>query len=283
MKILFIAAHADDIEVACPNTVKLFIDRGDEVIMALATCDEYAWLYGKQRPEFKGRRQARIRINEMNRAAKGYGTGDDGRPLLALHWLGWIDGYVPLTRDAFHKMRAYLERVDADVVFAPDGFFSVDHHNDHDNTGILAYMACKSLHRRPRLFLWQSWKNDWYVPVHDPSFTFIPVRGHATQFPPNKLFSKFAKVFWWLIVTLRRVRSRGIVAESFRKVTYLPNENMPSSLKDRFKNALSFKLMGGPPAKIYLPRPDSLGLNLDCEIVYKNWFDYDARKPRECC
>jgi len=280
MRILFIAAHADDIEVACPNTVKMFIDRGDEVMMALATCDEYAWLYGKQRSEFKGARQAQIRINEMNRVARAYGIDAHGMPHLNLHWLGWIDGYVPLTRDAFKKMCSYLTRVDADIVFAPDGYFSQDHHNDHDNTGLLACIACMSLKRRPLLFLWQSWKNDTYFPVRKPSFTFIPVYGHATQFPRQRLFVKFAKVFWWILVTLRRARSDGILAEAFRKVTFLPGENVPLSIKDRVKHTLSRKLMAGPPRSIYLPEPTSLGLHVDNEIVYENWFDYKSRKPR---
>ena len=280
MKVLFLAAHADDIEVTAPNTVKYFIDAGHEVIMSLATCDEYAWLYAKQEPDFKGARQAQIRINEMNRAARAYGLDIDGKPLLKLHWLGWIDGYVPLSRKALVKLKIYLQDLAPDAIFAPDWFPSSDHHNDYDNIGVLAYLACKSLPKiqRPRMFLWQSWKNNTYFPVTNPGFTFKPVKGHGTQFPPQRLFVKLARVIWWLLATLRRCRSGGMLAESFRAVSFSPDENRSKRIKDKIKKAFFDHLLSGPPREIYLPIPEDLGLKRDNEIIQSNWFNYKYRR-----
>ena len=80
MKLLFVNAHPDDVEFTCASTCQQAVNLGWQVIQLLMTSDEY----GTNRNDFKGKRIRRIRIHEMEEAAKVYGTNQDGSPKIKL-------------------------------------------------------------------------------------------------------------------------------------------------------------------------------------------------------
>lgn len=93
VKILFFSPHADDLEfgasLPCMQALKL----GNDVVEVLMTNCEY----GTSCVEFKGNRLKRIRMRELEKAAKIYEI--QARNELKIVKLGFIDGFLPWTKN----------------------------------------------------------------------------------------------------------------------------------------------------------------------------------------
>src|SRR6056297_1931864 len=143
MRLLFVNAHADDTEFCAAATCQKAVDLGWDVHQILMTSDEYS----VSDENFKGERIKRIRMNEMEHAAKEYGMDENGNSKITLHWFGEIDVYLPFIRETFLTLKKLIEKIDPDIIIGPDSFFSMDYHPDHMNTGYLIYYITRELHR----------------------------------------------------------------------------------------------------------------------------------------
>jgi len=109
MKILGIGAHPDDLEFGCGGTFSKFSAKGHALHLLVMTRGSVGG--------DPGRRQA-----EQEKSA---------RMLKArLHWGGFEDTCVPLTRELIRAVEARIEAVKPDVVFVNHAF---DTHQDHRN------------------------------------------------------------------------------------------------------------------------------------------------------
>ncbi|MHA1129240.1 MAG: PIG-L deacetylase family protein [Candidatus Helarchaeota archaeon] len=245
MRILFLNAHADDSEFCSGNT-EIQLAKTHEVFIACMTMDEY----GTSRDEFKGKRIARIRKKEMECAAKIVGA--------KLNWLGFIDGYLPFNKDSYQAIKHLLERIQPDVVFAPEPLFTLDFHNDHVNTGKLAYLVIKHMKPRPLLLYFHSFKSNFYVPCTERETALKALYCHVSQrftSLPSRIMLKFYQTLYGLKTT------NHLHAEGFRIIRFNSADNQFSPLLRFFywlSRAVNKIIL--PHGDWYHPTPDELGL-----------------------
>ena len=217
-RILFIAPHADDIEILCNSTCQAAVKSQYQVHECLACADEY----GTSRVDFRGRRLARIRKSEMNAVSKLYGTDKKGNAKITLHWMPYIDGFVPFTKESVSRYRRLILDLNPWLIFGPDPFFTIDSHPDHLNTGRNYYFALKSIpeHERPKLMLFfQTYRPDFYLPFGDMDLIYRTRIRHRSQFAPLLM-----KIFTYLGHFIKRSASNGgRLVDTFRKVVFEPN------------------------------------------------------------
>ncbi len=245
MRILFLNAHADDSEFTSGST-EIILAKRHEVIIACMTMDEY----GTSRDDFKGKRIARIRKREMERAARIVGA--------KLDWLGFIDGYLPLNKRSYQIVKNYIEKIQPHVVFAPEPLFTLDFHNDHVNTGILAYLVVKNMKNPPLLLYFHSFKSNFYVPCLERRKALEALRCHVSQ-RFTSLPSRFMLKFYQ---TLYGLKTRNhLYAEGFRIVRFQPEDSQFSPLRRFFwwlSRAINKIIL--PHGNWYHPTPKELGL-----------------------
>ncbi len=256
MRLLIINPHPDDAEFTCASTCQQAVELGWDVREILMTSDEY----GTERDDFKGNKIKRIRIHEMEEAAKVYGINPDGTPKIKLIWFGEIDGYLPFNRDVFQRLKKKILEINPDIIIGPDSFFSLDLHSDHKHTGWLVYLAVKSIEqpKRPMLLLYHSFNANFYIPIKDLSIFIKAWSKHESQTSPlsNKLFRPLRKLFY----VLRKRRAGPVMAEGYRKVSFNKNENQIRKLRHKIMYYFVAKKLSGPSPERYLPNPKELGL-----------------------
>jgi LmbE family N-acetylglucosaminyl deacetylase len=92
-------------------------------------------------------------------------------------FLGLFDAFVRISDDAIERVKDYFQKVQPDIIIAPEPLFAWYHHADHLRTGKIAYFALRrwiqseiksngsgSKQKFPRLFYFQAIWNDWYFP-----------------------------------------------------------------------------------------------------------------------
>jgi LmbE family N-acetylglucosaminyl deacetylase len=258
MKLLFVNPHPDDTEFTSASTCKQAVDRGWDVYQLLITSDEYS----TSRNDFKGKRIRKIRIHEMEEAAKLYGLNPDGTSKVKLVWFGEIDGYLPFNREVYLRLRKIVIDLNPDIVIGPDSFFSLDLHPDHKHTGWLIYIVVKSIEilKRPILLLYHSTNANLYIPIKDHSIHAKTLVKHRSQFTPfyHKLLTQMRKIFY----NLRRMKTGPVISEGFRRVYFKQGENQIKKLIHKIFYIIVLNVIGGLGEKRYLPTPKELGLKL---------------------
>jgi len=247
MKILFISPHPDDIEFACGSTEAELVKHGHEVYQLCITGGEY----GIEIDEFKGERISKIRRRELRRATKVIG-------IKKVDFFGLFDGYVEFNKKHLTRLVTYIKKINPNVVFSPDPFYPVDHHNDHIKAGYLGYHAVKSLKKRPLLILFYTYSPNYYVQCKyldtaHQAFDEFPSQGFA-----NKLTKTF-NIFYKALFGLAR-KKLGLV-DSYRIVDFR-NERWTMNKKQLLLHKLFSVGVGAsiPDRERYKPTPEELGL-----------------------
>jgi LmbE family N-acetylglucosaminyl deacetylase len=111
MSVLAVAPHPDDLEIGCAGTLIRLGQAGHRVHLAIMTTGEAG---GK----------GALRRKEQENAAKLYKARK-------IHWLGFEDTKVPLTKESIDALDGVLQEVRPSLVFAPWG---EDSHQDHRHT-----------------------------------------------------------------------------------------------------------------------------------------------------
>jgi LmbE family N-acetylglucosaminyl deacetylase len=256
MKVLIINPHPDDSEVVMACSIKKFLDLGWDIHEILMTSDEY----GTKQDDFKGNRIKKIRMHEMEEAAKVYGVKADGSPKINLIWFGEIDGFLPFNRKAFNKLRIKVQEINPDIVIGPDSFFSLDLHPDHLHTGWLAYLVIKSIRtkNRPQLWLYHSWRTNFYVKFESFSIQNDAWAKHQSQTTPllDKAMIPLRKLFY----NLKRIKTGPVLAEGFRRVDFSQDENKIHGVINKIIYKFCGIIMRGEKPRRYIPPPKELGL-----------------------
>ena len=117
MKILICGAHPDDPESGCGGLAAKYSRAGRTVVLVYFSC-------GNPQKQFRGRPHDIVREEECRAAADVLGAD--------VHFMGFEDGNIPMTRDATARVVEYLEEAAADVVLT---HWPVDTHPDHQATG----------------------------------------------------------------------------------------------------------------------------------------------------
>jgi LmbE family N-acetylglucosaminyl deacetylase len=246
MRILFLCAHPDDSEFFAGNTEVLAVKNGHEVVITCMTSDEY----GTPRNDFKGKRIKRIRIREMEKAAKMVGA--------KLDWLGFIDGYLPFNKRAFLRLKTYIDSSKLDIIFAPDPLFALDFHSDHITTGKLIYLVLKQMNHPPLLLYYQSLKPNYFVPCENRNQARNAFVCHISQGFARKVTQRFQTLFQ-LICGMHT--PNHCFAEGFRLIRFNTASSTFSPLqKILFWISKAVSKISMPGRDYYLPSPRELGL-----------------------
>lgn len=261
MRILFLTPHPDDIEFACGSTEIELVEKGHEVILACLTADEY----GTSRNDFKGERISRIRRSEMREAAKVVG-------IHKLYWLGYIDGYSRFDREAVERIKKFILRIDPDVIFAPDPFYTVDSHVDHISIAKITLYIWNRLKKKPLYLMYYTHKPNYYIPVRYGKRAIEAFKKHISQ----GFSSPFATTFFRLVKFIFGFFTpHAVFPEIYRLVgvdrikNYKNPVRVPFFLKigsNRIVRRLFHRLLSGedaairPSRELYLPTPKELGL-----------------------
>jgi LmbE family N-acetylglucosaminyl deacetylase len=142
LRILAIAPHPDDLEIGCGGTLIKLGQAGHEITLAIMTKGDAGG-------------QSGLRQREQEAAARFYKAKK-------IHWLGFSDTRVPLSKESIDALDRVMREVKADMVFAPH---AEDTHQDHRNTAqqvlsatrytqnVLFYEVPSSVNFQPDVFV----------------------------------------------------------------------------------------------------------------------------------
>ena len=263
-KILFVNPHPDDGEAFCANFCIQSVRFGWDVHQILATCDEY----GTPRAEFKGKRIQQIRRSEMIKAANAYGKDLNGNSLVKLHWMNYIDGYVPHNKKAIRRLQKFILKLNPDVIVGPDPFIYMDGHVDHMALGKNYYYALKWMKqdRRPKKMLFfQSLIPDYFIPINSGDKKEIKNirKAHKSQW--NSFEINLLNFFPSFLQLPSRLK-KGILkkGEGYRIISFNKEDHLPKGIAKIVFKFFKDKPIGCEEGRL-LPKPEYFGLNREPE------------------
>ena len=123
MKILFIAAHPDDIEYGCAGTIKLLREQGNSVYWILMTNGENDY-----------NKTEKMRLAELDRSAETLEVRREN-----IFFLRYADGFISDNADTIKELDSIIRKIDPDVVCT---HYYDDRHQDHRNTSYCVRSVC---------------------------------------------------------------------------------------------------------------------------------------------
>lgn len=221
MKVLFFAAHPDDLDFYCVGVIRKLLKLGANIYAIYATKGQI----GNPRREFWGERLAKIRVQETLKAAKIIGLKKEN-----IIFLDFIDGEVSkrFNNKSVQMLINWIQKIKPQVIFAPEGRkFSWYRHLDHIFLGDLVFEVCKRIYK-PILYHYHSRKSNTYFDVSnsltDKSQKVFESQYHMAnsefagkvQFPGLKLSITFIRIIKRFYGLLRRTK----YISAYRKVIY---------------------------------------------------------------
>lgn len=263
-KVLFFVPHPDDLEFGAPFMCLDALRVGNEVVEVLMTNGEY----GTNSVEFRGIRLKTIRKKEIENAIKVYTNATNNK--LRLIRMGYIDGRLPLNKDAIQKVASLIIKEQPNIIFAPDPWYPVDSHPDHLNTGRLVYYALRSLSRNhlpKNIFYFYSFNTNLAIKTRKSNAKLMlkALCEHRSQVVPSKAS---LMVGFEIIKLLWQLGKSGGISVRVRKQEFENGLIKPfktyKTVKQFIKYQFYYKFAGiGLPDKFqYVPSAEELGLLL---------------------
>lgn len=218
-KFLFVQPHPDDLELNCGQILHYLTrkNRNTHTVSIISVTKGEFGLPGSQYDKFKGNFLAKVRTRELENAMAIHGIPSDN-----IHYLGYIDGYVPFKEEIIGKFVKFLSEYRPDIIFAPEPLYTSYVHIDHVNSGRVIYYILYNQRiekYKPKLFFYSSLLPNFLFPFtkEDYYITERLLACHKTQFwllNQMKIINKI-KTRWY------GMQVRGWkFAEFFRKVDY---------------------------------------------------------------
>jgi len=172
LKILFISAHPDDLEL-CIGEFIYRLNKIHDILIVSATRGEWGTVNNK----LKGKWLAKIRENELKDAASVHGVGPK-----KVKFFNYVDGGIKFQDQIINELKKFILENKFDAIFAPEYYYTYYFHPDHVNLGkIFLYNIFKlNKHSRPRLFFYHSIYNNRFIKVNMRR-TQKAVMKHKTQ------------------------------------------------------------------------------------------------------
>ena len=180
MRYVFFQAHPDDLELNCAHLMHHLARYGHDIRIASVTLGEWG-LPGSSRDHLKGTFLAGIRTKELARAASIHGI-----PAKNIDYLGYVDGFVRMTKSFVHRVASYLQQVRPDVIVGPEPFYTWYYHMDHLNTGRALFHIMKHglANMSVPLYFYTSLIPNAFFPIRDSGLDLTNqlIECHKTQF-----------------------------------------------------------------------------------------------------
>ena len=223
MKIIFFAAHPDDLDFYCVGIIRKLIKLGADIYQIYATKGGK----GYPNPLYHGERLRNVRVKEAHAAAKILGIKKENVKFLDFHDAAVKEKY---NKESILIFKKWIDTLEPDVIFAPEAFEKISwyKHSDHIHVGKMVLKACKQLNYKPVLYFYHSLKNTVYFDVtgfliedsqfiHQSQYYMVPSTFvEKIQFPGLKLSVYFVKLLKRIYGFMRGVKH----ATPFRKVNY---------------------------------------------------------------
>ncbi len=197
MNFLFVSAHPDDLEFSCANLIRYLAQKGHEVRILCLTKGEF----GIFDQNWIGPRLARIRVQELHKAAK-----INAIPPEKIFFGEFIDGFLKFTSESVNKIISWLNRLQPDIIFAPEAFYAYYFQTDHINCGKIMYYifhSCQDRLLKPiqNLYFYNTLNPNFWWPFNDLTLgkqSFLQHRSQWWFIRWIMLFYSIDKVnFWW--------------------------------------------------------------------------------------
>lgn len=129
-RVMVVAPHPDDAEIACGGLIKKLADAGKKVVITVVCDDRYSItdLNSEQENITDLRREEQLRSAELLGAAK-------------VRFLSFADGGLYETEELMKALALAYAEEKPDIVLAPDPNLSTESHMDHLKTGRAALSA----------------------------------------------------------------------------------------------------------------------------------------------
>ena len=259
-RILIVNPHPDDGEAWCIQLCLQGINAGWDVHQLLGTCDEY----GTPQKKFKGAPIRRIRKAEMHEAQRRYGCDSQGNPYLTLHWMEYIDGFVPFTANAVQRLQKFILKLQPDIIIGPDPFVYSDGHVDHIALGKVYFFALKSLPlvERPKWMLfYQTLMPDIFIRSQNPRHVKFIRAAHRSQWGGWAL--RFVNGFsWFYQLSYKLPYLFRFPVEGYSRVRFEGHAHKPHGLAWVIFKIFRDRPLGCEEGR-FIPGPNELGLVLN--------------------
>ncbi len=245
MKYLFVCAHPDDLEFGCANLVQYLTDKGQPVDVLCLTKGEFgiyddAWI---------GPRLGELRVKELYRSTASIGVERKN-----IYFGDLIDGFVKFTRENVEYLRMWINRLQPDIIFAPEGYYAYYYQKDHINAGRLSYHVAAHNndlleHRVRALYYYNSAKPNFYWPFSDSTMGKAAFGQHRSQWWFIKwimLFYPFEKFNY-----NKRVTGNWKYTEKYRRIPLHSPPEKPGLVTKSFIHAIANLKPFNPGKKRY--------------------------------
>jgi LmbE family N-acetylglucosaminyl deacetylase len=188
MKYLFVCAHPDDLEFGCANLIIHLIQQGKHVEVLCLTKGEF----GIFQEEWIGRRLGELRMKEFYRSTKILGISRD-----KIMFGEFIDGFVKFTSDHIETVKKWINKLQPDIIFAPEPYYAYYWQKDHINCGrLMYYLACNHhgdlSHPIFALYFYNTLKPNFFWPFND----LAPGKRAFLQHQSQMWFIKWILLFY---------------------------------------------------------------------------------------
>lgn len=140
MKVLFIGAHFDDIEIGCGGTAAKFVNQGYSVSALVVTDSGYSDEEGRE-----------VRNSDVARSEGIAGLNKLG--IQDIHEMHLRTGLVSYGLELIHDLERVMKKISPDLVFT---HWTADVHQDHSAIGRATLNVC----RKTRSLL--MYRSNWY-------------------------------------------------------------------------------------------------------------------------
>lgn len=191
VKYLFVCAHPDDLEFNCGNIMADLSAAGADVTILSLTQGEF----GTTDNRWKGRALAKIRIQELFRAAES-----NGIPREKVHFAGITDGFVRFDKETLEKVIDLINGFQPNIVFACEPYYTMYWHSDHINCGRLIYYIVKNQNndKLPKkitrkinaVYFYTTFVPNFFWPFSDTARAYKALYEHKSQWALLK-YNKF--------------------------------------------------------------------------------------------
>ncbi len=241
MKYLFVCAHPDDLEFSCGNLMYYLTQHGKEVEILSLTRGEF----GIFEPKWKGPRLAKIRTQELKKAAKINGIDN-----IQVHFGNIIDGFIRFTKKNVNLVISWIKKLKPDIIFAPEPYFTYYWHSDHISLGkILYYITTKlqnQLDKKIRsLYYYTTAKSNFSWPFNSANHSDKALYEHKSQM----WLLKWAKLFYPLEKHNFKKRKLGNwkMVERYRRISFYDKQPKTNILMRGILGLISHLNIVNPP------------------------------------
>ncbi|UYP48761.1 hypothetical protein NEF87_005046 [Candidatus Lokiarchaeum ossiferum] len=246
MKYLFICVHPDDLEFNCSNLMWYLSQKEKSVHILSLTKGEF----GIFDPKWKGPQLGYIRQHELIKAATVNGIDPEH-----IHFDDIIDGFVQFNRAHIEKLLLWINKIQPDIILAPEPYFTYYWHSDHINCGRMAFYIYKNLqhslkHPIKSLLFYTTFKPNFVWPFKDPQHAFKSLYLHKSQwwllkrmgmfYPIEKRNLNFKKIGRWKFV------------ERYRRVLLHKKEPKANRILKTILGIISNLHLVNPPQKHFV-------------------------------